>query len=86
MSLLFGTCDLLDHLGSNPSKFKRVPKNYTSLLHATWSLLVQVRFSCSSYSRGQPKPSKKNGKLMMAEKMIGKHANRLSEARGQFSS
>ena len=38
------------------------------------------------YSRGQPKPSKKNGKLMMAEKMIGKHANRLSEARGQFSS
>ena len=38
------------------------------------------------YSRGQPKPSKKKGKLMMAEKMIGKHANRLSEARGQFSS
>ena len=48
ISLLFGTCGLLDHLGSNPSKIKRVPKNHTSLLHATWSLLVQVRFSCSS--------------------------------------
>ena len=29
ISLLFGTCGLLDHLGSNPSKFKRVPKNHT---------------------------------------------------------
>ena len=48
ISLLFGTCDLLDCLGSNLSKFKRVPKNHTSLLHATWSLLLQVRFSCSS--------------------------------------
>jgi len=38
------------------------------------------------YSRGQAKPANKNGNLMMAEKMIGKHANRLREARGQFSS
>ena len=29
-SLLFGTCGLLDHLESNPSRFKRVPKNCTS--------------------------------------------------------
>ena len=39
-----------------------------------------------SYSRGQAKPANKNGNLMIAEKMIGKHANRLREARGQFSS
>ena len=29
-TLLFGTCGLLDHLGSNTSRFKRVPKNHTS--------------------------------------------------------
>ena len=38
--LLFGTCGLLDHLGSNTSRFKRVPKNCTSWLHSTWALFV----------------------------------------------
>ena len=38
------------------------------------------------YSRGQAKPTNKNGNLVMAEKMLGKHADRLREARGQFSS
>ena len=38
------------------------------------------------YSRGQVKPTNKNGNYLMAEKIPGKHADRLRQARGQFSS
>ena len=43
-------------------------------------------FLIARYSRGQPKPTKKNEYYLMAKKMPGKHADRLRQAHGQFSS
>jgi hypothetical protein len=38
-----------------------------------------------TYSRGQAKPTNKNGNSLMAEKVTGKHADMLKEASGQIS-
>jgi hypothetical protein len=38
------------------------------------------------YSREQVKPTNKNGNYLMAKKMPGKHADKLRQAGGQFSS
>ena len=37
------------------------------------------------YSRGQAKPTNKNGNSLMAEKVTGKHADMLREASGKIS-
>jgi len=38
-----------------------------------------------NYSRGQAKPTNKNGNSLMAEKVTGKRADTLKEASGQIS-
>ena len=58
----------------------------TTIQYKNSLIWPRASIAACSYSHGEAKPTNKDENLMMAEKMIGKHTNRLREACGQFSS